>query len=307
MSCTGLNMLDPSTPSTPGAGPDAQSVITALLRPLARLAVSGGVSAAVLEEQLKLAIVQEAQQALLAADLPAHRLVSRISASTGLSRREVSRLTQEDDAPQATARHWPSEVFTRWVTHRQLRGPDGRAMPLPRQGEMPSFDGLARSVTQNIHPRSLLEALCQLGVARWDEASDTVHLLTDTFVPQGDKATMLGFLQDNVGDHLAGAVHNVFGDGLRPHQDQSVFADELSQASLDRIRVFIDAQWQTMLQAAVPLLEQCIEDDRQAGRTQDQRVRMGLYSFEAPMNEAAPIQTSGRDTPHEQAPSRRKR
>lgn len=256
------------------------SAISALLLPLARLAVSQGVPFSVAEAALKQAFVDAAREALVDAGLPEHRLVSRISTSTGLNRREVTRLTQlEPGEHKPAAVSLASEVFTRWVTDKTLRTRQGKVKPLARVGAAPSFEALARSVTQDVHPRSLLDELCRLGIAQIDQASDTVSLLRDAFVPGSDQQHLLAFLADNVGDHLNGAVANVMGQGQGPHFDQAVFADELSSESLAQVRQFVSSQWKRLLNEAVPLLEQCIEDDRQTARPQDQRVRIGLYSY----------------------------
>ena len=53
---------------------------------------------------------------------------------------------------------------------------------LPRQGAAPSFESLAQEITRDVHPRSLLDELCRLGLATWDEAGDTVALSREAFV-----------------------------------------------------------------------------------------------------------------------------
>jgi hypothetical protein len=52
----------------------------------------------------------------------------------------------------------------------------------------------------------------RLGLAELDGAQDTVRLVRDGFVPQGDSARMLQVLGRNVGAHLEGAVDNVLHD-----------------------------------------------------------------------------------------------
>ena len=263
-------------------GPTA--AINALLKPLARLAVSQGVPVVQIETLLRHAFIDAARQALLDAGLPEHRLVSRISTSTGLTRREVARLIQLESAEtQPAAVSLAAEVFTRWVTDRSLRTPQGSVKSIKRAGPPPSFEALARSVTQDVHPRSLLEELCRLDMVQIDETGDTVSLLRDAFVPNKDKQHMLAFLADNVGDHLNGAVANVIGQGQRGHFDQAVFADELSAESLEAVRQFVSSQWTRLLAEAVPFLEQRIEDDRLAARPQDKRMRLGLYSYDDAM------------------------
>lgn len=271
------------------SGADATTAaLSALLAPLARLAVSQGVGVQVVEELMRRAFVGAARQALIGAGLPEHRLVSRISTSTGLTRREVARLTQPDAADaRPVGGSLASEVFTRWVTARGLRAPNGEMRPLKRMGPAPSFEALARSVTQDVHPRSLLEELCRLGMAEVDDEHDTVMLTRDAFVPDQDKQHMLGFLADNVGDHLRGVVSNVLSErDARKHFDQAVFADELSPESLAVVREFVIARWKNLLDDAVALLERRIEDDKAHGREQDRRVRIGLYSFDEAVSQA---------------------
>lgn len=280
--------MSDSSPNGPASGDAAHAAIEALLGPIARLAVDQGITVAQVEEALRRAFVESARQALVASGLPEHRLVSRISTSTGLTRREVARVSEQLAlGVKAPGGSLAAEVFTRWVTDRSLKASRGKVKALKRAGPAPSFEVLARSVTQDVHPRTLLEELCRLGMAQWDEETDTVHLLKEAFVPDGDQQQMLHFLAANVGDHLSGAVHNVMGRGSRTHFDQAVFADELSAESLPLVREFVAHQWKRLLSEAVPMLEQRIEGDKQAAAKQDKRVRIGLYSYEDDMPKRA--------------------
>ena len=245
-----------------------------LMQPLAALSVARGMPFAPVEEMLKTAFVDAARTAH--SNATAHRMVSRISTVTGLNRREVSRLTKARGSTVPT-RHSPAtQVFTRWIAEPSLRTAKGDPLPLRRQGPAPSFEELARSVNRDVHPRSLLEELCRLGLVRID--GETVYVERESFVPKGDTDRMLGFLGSNVGDHLRAAVANVLSDPPQ-HLEQAVFADELSQASLDEFRQVARTQWQALLQATVPLLNRLIEADQTAKRVQDQRVRIGMYMF----------------------------
>lgn len=259
------------------------AAVDCLLAPLAHLCLAKGLTIQSVEERLRLAFVQSAIGAH--SHLPAQRLNSRISASTGLTRREVARL-QANVAGQPAHRKprlsSATELFTRWACEPGLRTPDGEPLPLPRVGPAPSFERLAQSVTQDVHPRSLLDELCRLGLASWDTETDQVRLLKDAFVPHGDWARMTGFLADNVGDHLRSASATVLGSG-KEHMEQSIFADELSVQSLQAFRDLMAAQWRHLLKTVVPELEQLIEADQQAGRVQNQRVRVGLYTWSQPM------------------------
>lgn len=267
---------------------DAAALLSAmrdLLQPLAELAVGQGVLYATVEEMLKTAFVTAARQAhgLAASD----RVVSRISTVTGLNRREVTRLTQIDTTTIQPKASPATRVFTRWLSDPALKDSNGEPRSLSRQGPAPSFESLANSVTRDVHPRSLLDELCRLGLARLD--GESVHVASSTFVPKGDSARLLGFMGSNVGDHLRAAIANVTADKPR-HFEQAIFADELSQDSLDAVRELVRTQWQTLLAGTVPTLQKLIDADQAAGRAQQQRVRIGLFSYTEPM-QVAPAQS----------------
>ena len=245
-----------------------------LLEPLAALAIARGVPFVTLEDSLKSAFVEAARAAH--PNLPSHRMVSRISTATGINRREVSRITQTRQEAVAPRRSPATRVFTKWLSDPAFKTADSQVMPLPRSGPAPSFETLAQSVTRDVHPRSLLDELCRLGLARIE--GELVHAARDAIVPRGDSERMLGFLANNVGDHLRAAVVNVLSDAP-PHLEQAVFADDLSQDSLDAFRKVMRTQWKALLEATAPVLQQLIDADREAGRTQDQRVRVGLFTY----------------------------
>jgi hypothetical protein len=266
----------------------------AVLRPLARLAVASGLPYARIDEVLRQVLVDAASVAH--ATLPPNRRVSRISTTTGLNRREVTRLTRPRDTGEETLPpSHATRLFLRWLSDKRFRASRNKVRRLPRLGPEPSFESLAREITRDVHPRSLLDELLRLGLARHDEAADEVELVVDAFVPRGDHARMLAFLGANVGDHLEAAVANVLGDG-RQHFEQAIFADELSSESIQATRELVTRQWQALRNATVPALEALIQDDREAGRAQDQRIRIGLYTWTEAMAGSTPAPVPAADT-----------
>jgi len=259
----------------------------ALMRPLARLLVARGVPFAAAEESLKTAMV-EAGLAAHPDSLP-HRAASRVSAATGINRREVTRLVRaEEGAAAPPRRSVASDVFTRWRTSGEYLDARGRPRVLPRHGPAPSFEALARGVTQDVHPRTLLDELVRLGVATVDAGRDTVALLFAAFVPAGDRARMLEFLADNVGDHLSAAVDNVLAPAPR-HLERAVFAEEMSPESVAAAQAWVEATWKRLLGELVPLLESLIaRDAADPARARERRFRAGLYAYSEIDRAAAP-------------------
>jgi hypothetical protein len=274
-------VTDPSArpaTTTPAGEPQALlDAVRALLVPLAQLAVTRGLSYASVDAMLRAAFVNAAHAAH--PGLPEHRRVSRISAATGINRREVTRLTATSERSTARSRSYPNEVFAHWTTDPQYRDAKGHPLRLRRLGPAPSFESLAQAITRDMHPRSLLEELLRLGLALHDSADDSVVLSHEVFVPRGDRDRMDTFLGANVGDHLSAAVDNVLAEGTQ-HFEQAVFADGLSDTSLGALRSIVAAQWRTLTAELVPRLEQMIEDDARAGTGPGHRVRVGLFSYQ---------------------------
>lgn len=278
---------EPASPAaTAGHSPGEQRALLracrAVLAPLARLAVGHGLTFTVLAELLKQGFVQAARAAH--PGVPAHRAVSRISTATGLNRREVTRLIQRADGEVPVSPSPATQAFTRWLSDPMFRGPDGAPTALRMQGAAPSFESLANSITRDVHPRTLLEELSRLGLARADTEGH-VHLLHTAFVPRADRERMLAFLGANVGDHLRAAVTNVLGDGSH-HFEQAIFADELSAESLAEAKALVTEQWQGLLHTLAPALQALIDADKNAGRAGEHRLRIGLFAFTDTMHPA---------------------
>jgi hypothetical protein len=176
---------------------------------------------------------------------------------------------------------------------------------LARLGPAPSFETLAQAVTRDVHPRSLLDELLRLNLAELDAERDTVTLQREGYVPSGDRARMLGFMADNVGDHLAASVANVVGDGRR-HFEQAVFADGLSDESMAAVRKLVSAQWKGLLDALVPPLQQLVDADAKRPPSEHRRVRIGLYGYDEPTAEARAA-AQAEAAPPPAAPKRRPR
>jgi hypothetical protein len=252
----------------------------ALLTPLAELAIARGLRYGDVDELLRAAFIDAA----LAAhpEVAPHRAVSRVSTATGLHRREVTRLIH-NEAESEAKRSPATQVFTRWLSDPVWRVNGHVAPSLPRTGGG-SFETLAQSVTKDVHPRSLLEELCRLELARLDPATDRVVLQRERFAPAGDEPRMLGFMASNVSDHLKASVANVLATGEPPHVEQAVFADEMSSESVQQFQPLVREQWRQLLRALAPALQRLIDEDHRQQRVQDQRVRVGLYAYAAAMN-----------------------
>lgn len=250
----------------------------AILAPLSRLLVAGGVPFDSVQQVLKTTMVEAARQAH--ADAPPHELAARVSQATGLDAREVQRVSETPSVDAGPQRSLAAELFTRWRTSPAYADPHGRPRVLPRAGEAPSFESLARSVTSDRPPSSLLNELVRLGLAAYLPDRDVVVLVLGAYVPSADLSRMMQFLAHNVGDHLSAAVENVVGTAPR-HVERAVFVAGLSQPSIETAEKWVSQCWERMLADLAPLLETLLARDEADGTMQPHawRFRAGLYGF----------------------------
>ena len=302
----------------PGTPPDAalqdalRAAFERLLAPLAQLAVARGVPFAVIDEVLRECFVAAAHAAH--PGLPPHRRVSRVSATTGLNRREVTRLLAAEaqrGAPLQPPRTPAAMVFAHWRSQPRWRTRSGSPRVLARSGPSPSFEALAQEVTRDVHPRALLEELLRLQLAVHDPVRDTVALTQEAFVPRGDEARKAGWLGANVGDHLAAAAANV--QGREPaHFEQAIAADGLPAEAVAQVRDRLAAHWRQLTDELVPLLGQAVADAEAPGRAAQptHRLRIGLFSFDstpAPAPASAPAPSRARTARSQAAAGRPRR
>lgn len=275
----------------------------AVLRPLARLLVARGYKFGQAEELLKRAFVQAGRAELERTGLDTN--VSQISITTGIHRKDVKRLLEAPGDPSAHGRSFAAEVFTRWISdpHYRYRGKP-RVLPQRASGGERSFESLARSVSTDVHPKTLLDELRRLGIVELDEQAGTVRIAAASFVPSSDSAGMFALLGGNVGDHLGAAVSNVIGD-RPPFLEQAVFADELSEESAQLAHEIARRTWHATLQELAPMLERRIDADRAAKRAADRRLRIGMYFYSE--KQAAPAVATGTRPRAARKPAKSKR
>ncbi|MCL6282693.1 DUF6502 family protein [Ruegeria sp. 2012CJ41-6] len=143
--------------------------------------------------------------------------VSRLSVMTGLQRRDVARLLESQDSLETKRPDQLSRLVAVWLANY-----DGT--PLPQHGSSASSDALAKSIRKDVHPKSMLDALIEVGTVAID--GPKVRLLRNAHVPLEGSDAQIRYLGQNVGDHLATAVGNVLGDP--PAYDLAVHYDGLS-------------------------------------------------------------------------------
>ena len=261
----------------------------ALLVPLARWLVHNGVPYSSFAPALKSVFVEAARREL--AESGGKQTDSALSVLSGVHRRDIRALA--DDAhtqAQPKAPSVASQVFTRWLTDGELRDKSDRPIALSKSGPAPSFEALARQVSSDVHPRTLLAEMLRLELVRVDD--DQVHLQAHAFVPQHGFDEMAELFAANAADHLAAAVHNLRTDGDDKLLEQSMFASGLSPRSTQALGTLARKLWRGALQQMVREATPRYQQDQKAEQG-TMRMRFGVYYYCEPLlNGGTPAATA---------------
>ena len=211
-----------------------------VLHPLVRLLLAQGLTYPWLSDMLKGIFVDVADRDFQLAGK--RQTDSRVSLLTGVHRKDVRRLRDEDgdrSSRMPPAVSLGSQLVARWVTTPRYLDEEGMPIPLARlasQGGELSFEALVATVSKDIRARAVLDEWMRLGVALLD-ADDRVILNSEAFVPARGFDEKVFYFGQNVHDHVSTAVDNVIG--VEPAQlERSVHYDTLtpqSVAELERL------------------------------------------------------------------------
>lgn len=254
----------------------------ALLAPVARWLLRNGVSYGTLADQLKSVFVDAARNELVQSGT--QPTFSSLSMLSGVHRKDVRALETRADDPRAAGtapRGIPlaSQVYTRWVTARRYRTRDGAPKSLPRSGNGISFEGLAREISQDVHPRTVLDELLRLGLVRLDD--EQVVPLSVSFTPSRRLDELTALFAANAADHLSAAVQNL-ASAKPPFLEHSVFADGLSAESVALLQQQAVALWRTAFDAMVATATERVEGDADIAPEAQHRMRFGVYFYSEP-------------------------
>ncbi len=257
------------------AADDVLRALNTVLAPLVRLLLASGIDYTRLAAELKPLFVEQAQRELLRSGQ--RDTDSAISALSGVHRKDIrswrvdglsARIAQEVSVS--------SQVFARWAQDPAYRDRSKRPRALPRSGPTPSFDTLARAVTQDVHPYTILTELLRLGLVQVQTVKGVEMVLPhrDGFVPPAGSRELLELFGANLADHAAAAVGNLLGAELR--LEQSVFAQGITEESARALGELARRLW-TQARAEM-IAEASRRYDADSGRADaNHRMRFGAY------------------------------
>jgi len=274
------------------------SIISALeqcLKPIARLCIHFGIDHRHISEMLKAAFVSVAKEEFKVNGKS--QTDSRIALLTGVHRKDVRRLLGR--APEKTTGHQQglvANLIAQWLGTPELLNQDGEPKPIPRNPHPDykiSFISLAETLTNDIHPRALMDECLNRGIIKLTD-DGMVHLIVESLIPADDLDEKAHFFGQNIHDHISAAEHNLNGD-QPPFLDRFVWHEGLSEAD---VKVVAAAARKAAMNALKQVNNQAIQHKQQHygdGTKPEFRIHFGTFFYSSRV-QAADI----KDEPNEQ-------
>lgn len=251
-----------------------------ILHALARVMLRHGVGFDAFADIAKRAYVEVAQSGF--AIEGRKQSISRISVLTGLTRKEVQRISEAnagESAPDQARYNRAARVIAGWVRDPQFCDAEGNPRTLPQDGDSDSFAALVREHSGDMPVRAVLDELLRVGAVEHD--GDRVRLVARSYVPQTSPVDKLAILGTDVSDLIATIDHNLGHSGREARFQRKVMYDNIPIEMLDEIRARLARDGQNTIEKLDKYLA-AHDRDVNPAVTGNGRVRtgMGLFYFE---------------------------
>lgn len=260
--------------------------ILRLMRPLVRVLLRNGVSFHGFADLAKRVYVEVATQEDLT--IPGRKpTVSRVAVLTGLTRKEVQRISALPGTPDPEAGeryNRAARVVSGWVRDPDFTDPDGEPLALTPDEGARSFAELVRRYSGDVPPRAVLDELLRVGTVERGEDGH-IRLFARSYIPRTSDADKFAILGTDVSDLIATIDHNMRQGAADPRFQRKVMYDNLPAEVIPKFRKLGAARAQALLEQLDKWLSQ---HDRDVQQTVDGSGRMragiGIYYFEEDMN-----------------------
>jgi len=263
------------------------ATVVRLLTPLVRILLRNGMSFKAFSDVARRVFVEVGTRDF---GIPGKKqTVSRVSILTGLSRKEVQHILEEQRVPggsEAGERYnRAARVVAGWVRDREFTDAAGDPLPLPPDGERASFAALVRRHSGDVPARAVLDELLRVGAVERQE-DGRIGLRARAYVPSTSELDKLDILGADAGDLIATIDHNLQRGAADPRFQRKVMYDNVPRESAAAFRALSAGQAQALIEAMDQWLAECDRDLNPsvpgAGRV---RVGLGIYYFEENLNQ----------------------
>ncbi len=254
------------------------AAILTLMRPLVRILLRNGIAYGTFAELAKKVYVDVAYEDF--AYPGKKQTVSRVSALTGLTRKEAKRLLElehPDDQGANERYNRAVRVIGGWLNDPRFLDADGTPRTLPLETGNPSFADLVKEYSGDIPTQAMLLTLSGAGsVVR---EGDRVRLVARAYIPSSDPVDKIHILGSDTGELIATIDHNLTAEENRLRFQRKVSNRRIDAAAVPRFRRLAAQKSQALLETLDQWLarHECQDEDP---AHEASYVSLGIYYYE---------------------------
>jgi hypothetical protein len=252
-----------------------------ILKPLVRILMRFEISHGEFSELAKQAYIEVAHNDFAIASRKT--TTSRVAVLTGLSRKEVVRVTkllEENALPlDKVPANRASRVVSGWLRDENYCDADDQPKALPLRGESGSFEALVARYGGDVTMGSILEELQRVGAVAVSDAN-VVSLSHHAFIPDASVKDKVDILSTCTSDLLNTAAHNLDTDTKQARfQRQVIFYQVPVSIAADFQKYSNKRSLKLLLDYNRWLGEKLNRDSSQSNEA-TKRIGVGIYYFE---------------------------
>jgi len=262
------------------------AAVARLLKPLVRVLLRNGVSYGTFADIAKRQFVEVARNEFSIEGRK--QSVSRVSVITGLTRKEVARvsaLRQRDDELSRDRYNRASRVIAGWRRDKDFLDRKGKPMVLPVSGKAKSFQELVRRYSGDVPYRAVLDEM-QTDGSLEHLHENRVQLTQRAYLPKADETMKLHILGVDTAFLMDTIDHNMSRTHEPARFQRKVLYDNLPDEALREFRRLSAGAAQGLLEKLDRWLSRHDRDSNPgAGGSGRNTGGVGIYYFEKPYGE----------------------
>lgn len=261
------------------------NLVKSMLKPLVRILIRNEVSHSEFAELARQVYVETAYQNFA---LPRRKMsYARVSILTGLSRKEVVRLTklcQEDQpAEKKVKANRAARVVTGWLSDVDFVDAQKRAKVLPLKSTENggiSFADLVKRYSGDISLGAILDELERLDIVRYSRDENSVALTCQGYIPQQDSPERLETFFSCASTLLHTGVYNLECKAEEPRLQRQLNYRNVSVATAEKFQQYSKEKSAQLLLDCKLWLDKETQKKNFPNTQKFQEIGLGIYYFE---------------------------
>jgi hypothetical protein len=253
--------------------------VLALLSPLVRVLLRNGIAYGSFAELVKKSYVDVAFESFAPKDKK--QTVSRVSAITGLTRKETKRLheLESPDADSSEQRYNRAvRVISGWLNDPAFHDDAGQPAVLPVDGSVASFAALVKKYSGDVTTQAMLAVL--QAASSVEKTEQGVKLVQHAYLPGKDPSEKLAILGTDTAELIATIDHNLVAASDERRFQRKVSNHNVRADAMPAFRELSAEKAQALLEELDAWLSEHEIDETEDGDASGHYVSLGIYFFE---------------------------